>query len=136
MSSHAVTSGKGRGRGGKREDLGGLFVRSSWEANYARYLNWLLSLGEIRAWEYEPDTFEFTKIKRGSRFYTPDFKVTTPDGYIEYHEVKGWMDQESATKLKRMRKYYPAVVVHLIDKDVYSAIARKVKGFIPNWESE
>ena len=30
-----------RSKSGRRDDLGGLFVRSSWEANYARYLNFL-----------------------------------------------------------------------------------------------
>ena len=33
--------------GGKREDLGGLYVRSAWEANYCRYLSWLIEQGEI-----------------------------------------------------------------------------------------
>lgn len=86
---------------GTREDLG-IYVRSRWEANYARYLNWLKSLGEIRDWKYEPDTFEFADIKRGTRFYTPDFKITEKNGETVYHEVKGWLDQRSATKLKRM----------------------------------
>ena len=53
---------------GKREDLNNLFVRSSWEANYARYLNWLVGLGEIKSWEYEPEEFEFKTIKKGNRF--------------------------------------------------------------------
>lgn len=126
--------GYSRGSMGKRADLDGLFVRSSWEANYARYLNWLVGLGEIAAWEYEPDTFWFDEIKRGTRSYTPDFKITNNDGTVDYHEVKGWMDQKSRTKLKRMAKYYPNVKVTLIDADAYYAIARDVSGFIPNWE--
>lgn len=134
MSNHAQTTGKARGKGGKRSDLNDLFVRSSWEANYARYLNWLISIGEIKKWEYEPDTFEFHKIKRGSKFYTPDFKITNNDNSIEYHEVKGWMNQESQTKLNRMQKYYPDIKVVLIDRDAYHGIAKDVKRFIPNWE--
>ena len=55
----------------------------------ARYLNWLISRGELVSWEYEPDTFEFVKIKRGSRFYTPDFKLKEMDGSTVYWEVKG-----------------------------------------------
>ena len=124
----------GRGRGGKRADLNDLYVRSSWEANWARYLNWLMSIGEIEKWEYEPDTFQFEGIKRGSRFYTPDFRVVNKDGSIEYHEVKGYMDQRSATKLKRMAKYYPEIKIVLIDKKPYYAVARSVRGFIANWE--
>lgn len=123
-----------RGHQGKREDLDGLYVRSSWEANYARFLNWLILIGEIKNWEYEVDTFEFYAIKRGSRFYTPDFKVTNKDGSIEYHEVKGWMDQKSQTKLNRMKKYYPKIKLVLIDKDAYRAIEKDVKRFIIFWE--
>lgn len=119
---------------GKREDLGGLYVRSSWEANYARYLNWLVELGEIASWEYEPDTFWFEGIKRGTRSYTPDFKITNKNGTIEFHEVKGWMNPKSATQLKRMATYHPGVKIVLIDADAYRAIARDVSGFIPNWE--
>lgn len=123
-----------RSHGGKRDDLGGRYFRSAWEANWARYLSWLVSLGEVVSWEYEPETFEFVNIKRGVRFYTPDFKVVNRDGTVEYHEIKGWMDPKSATKLKRMAKYYPQVKVVLIDRDAYTAVARQVRRVIPNWE--
>lgn len=119
---------------GKREDLGGLYVRSSWEANYARYLNWLVEQKQILKWEYEPDTFVFETIKRGTRSYLPDFKVTNLDNTIEYHEIKGWMDQKSKTKLARMAKYYKDIKLVLIEKDDYYAIRNTIKPFIPNWE--
>jgi hypothetical protein len=122
-----------RGLGGRRDDLGGLYVRSAWEANWARYLNWQVECRLIVSWEFEPETFEFP-IKRGSRFYTPDFRVVLLDGTVEYHEVKGWMDQRSATKLKRMAKYHRAIKIVLIDKERYRAVAQTVGGLIPHWE--
>lgn len=122
-----------RGRGGRRDDLGGRYFRSAWEANYARYLNWLVARGEVREWSYEPETFEFP-IKRGSRFYTPDFRVTERDGLVRYHEVKGWMDPRSATKLRRMARYHPGVPMVLVDKEAYRAIASSVSGMVPSWE--
>lgn len=122
-------------KGGKREDLNGLFVRSSWEANYARYLNWLVSIGEIASWAYEAEQFEFKNIKRGTRFYIPDFKITNKDGTIEYHEIKGYMDEKSATKLKRMAKYYPEIKLILIGASEYRALSNQLKSLIPNWES-
>lgn len=121
-------------KGGKRADLGDLYVRSAWEANYARYLNWLVEIGEIVEWEFEPDEFEFVGIKRGTRFYIPDFKIHNCDGTIEYHEVKGYMDAASATKLKRMAKYYPDVRVKVIDKKCYRALASQLRSVIPEWE--
>ena len=123
-------------QGGKRADLGNLYFRSRWEANYARYLNWLVGLGEIQSWQYESDTFEFAKIKRGNRFYTPDFKIANKDGSVEYHEVKGWMDATSQTKLRRMAKYYPEVRVVVVDQPAYRAIARQARNLVPGWESD
>ena len=132
-SSGGVLWGTRSRHGGFREDLG-LYVRSAWEANYARYLNWLQGQGLIARWEYEPDTFEFKTIRRGSRFYTPDFRVEWPDGPIEYHEVKGYLDERSDTKLKRMAKYFPDVKLVLIGKDRYRDIGDKVGQFIAGWE--
>jgi predicted nuclease of restriction endonuclease-like RecB superfamily len=120
--------------GGKREDLNNQYFRSSWEANYARYLNWLVERGEIAEWKFEPDTFEFTEIKRGNRFYTPDFKITNKDGSIEYHEVKGYMSEDSRIKLKRMAKYFSEIKLILIDKESYKVLSRQLRNIIPNWE--
>jgi len=126
--------GYSRCRSGKRADLNNLFVRSSWEANYARYLNFLIRHGEIASWEYEPDTFWFHEIKRGTRSYTPDFKVFEHDGSFKYHEVKGWMDQKSKTRLKRMAKYYSDVPLILVDAPVYYAIQHDVSSLVEHWE--
>lgn len=124
-----------RGKGGRRADLGNIYFRSRWEANWARYLNWLKSIGEIQLWKFEPKTFTFTKISHGSRFYTPDFLVINKDGSAEYHEVKGWMDQKSATKIRRMAKYFPEVKLIVIDAKAYRAVAKKVAALCPGWES-
>lgn len=120
--------------GGKRDDLNGLYVRSGWEANWARYLNWQQQYGFIHHWEYEPDTFEFP-VKRGSKFYTPDFKVWTSAEAFYYDEVKGYMSPESKTKLKRMARYYPHIQVRLVARERYTAVARQMRGVVPNWET-
>lgn len=98
------------------------YFRSSWEVNYARYLEWLLNKGDIIKWEYEPDVFWFEKIKRGVRSYLPDFKITNKNGTFEYHEVKGWMDDKSKTKIKRMKLYYPKIKLIIIEKDSYKSV--------------
>jgi len=120
-------------KGGKRPDLDNRYFRSSWEANWARYLNWLVEVGNILRWEYETETFEFP-VKKGSKFYTPDFKVFNTNDSIEYHEIKGYMDDRSATKLKRMKKYYPEINVITVDKEGYYAVAKQMRDLIPNWE--
>lgn len=123
-----------RGSAGKRDDLG-FYVRSAWEANYARYLTWLQLRGEISTWNYEPQTFWFDKIRRGTRSYMPDFKVIANDGTYEWHEVKGWMDQKSKTRLKRMAKYYPLEKIVLIGQPWFRQAERSgLAGVVPNWE--
>lgn len=119
---------------GYRDDMPGVFFRSRWEANYARFLTFLASQGKIARWEFEKDTFWFESIRRGVRSYTPDFKVWLSDGSYYYDEVKGWMDPKSKTKLKRMAKYYPAVKINVIDGKAYREIEKKIGGAIPHWE--
>lgn len=107
------------------------YFRSGWEMNYAHYLDWLKRIGEILDWEYEADTFWFEGIKRGTRSYLPDFKVVEKDGAVVYHEVKGWMDQKSKTKLARMAKYHPGVRIVVIDEAQYKAIMKNSTLFLP-----
>jgi hypothetical protein len=123
-----------RSKQGRRADLGNMFFRSSMEANVARYLNFLVSQKEILRWDYEPTTFWFSKIRRGVCSYKPDFCIHRPDETMYFLEVKGWMDPKSATKLKRMKKYYPDIQVELIDSKRYAAIRKSVSAFIPGWE--
>lgn len=87
----------------------------------------------ITAWQHEPETFWFLEIKRGVRSYLPDFKVTCPDGRIEYHEVKGWMCDRSRTTLARMAKYHPEITVLVIDKDWFKA-NKNFKIILKEWE--
>lgn len=130
----ALPPSHGYARGGRREDLDNRYFRSSWEANWARYLNWLQDKGQIERWEFEVDTFEFP-VKRGNRFYTPDFKVFLPDGSFRYEEVKGWMTPGCKTKLKRMGIYYPQLKIVVIDRAAYSSVAKTMKPLLPCWES-
>lgn len=121
--------------GGRRADLGDQYFRSVWEANWARYLNFLRTHQAIQSWRYEPRTFHFADIKRGTRFYTPDFEVVENDGQLIYDELKGYMDTTSATQLKRMAKYYPEVRIRVIDERAYRSVAREVRHCIPGWET-
>lgn len=98
------------------------YFRSRWEANYALYLNYLKKNSQIKDWEYETDVFIFEAIKFGVRSYRPDFKIYNFDSSVEYHEVKGYMDKRSQTKLKRMKKYYPNINLVLIDGQFMKSI--------------
>lgn len=127
-----VFHAKAGSKGGKRADLGGLFVRSKWEANVCRWLTELKARGEILDWKYEDVEFEFVGIKRGTRFYKPDFHVFEADR--EYFiEVKGFMDAKSVTALQRMARYHPQVKILVLDKKRYAEIASEF-GDLEGWE--
>lgn len=127
--------GRGTWKAGWRE-IGGKrnYYRSRWEANYARYLQWLKDRGEIRDWAHEPETFWFDGIRRGTMSYKPDFRVWEVSGASRLHEVKGWMDTRSRTTLARMAKYHPSETIVLIDGAQYRAIRRAVMALIEGWE--
>lgn len=109
---------------------GPVYFRSKWEAQYAQYLDWLIKAKEILDWKYEADTFFFDGIKMGTNCYKPDFKIFNNDKSIEYHEIKGYMDAKSKTKLKRMKKYHPNVKVVLVERKQLDEIKRNLKGLI------
>lgn len=110
------------------------YLRSKWEANFARYLQWLQDNKSILSWEHETKTFWFEEIKRGVRSYLPDFMVINFDSSHYWVEVKGYYDAKSLTKIKRFRKYYPQEELRLIDKEWFAKNSKKFNGLIQNWE--
>ncbi len=120
--------------GGKAADLGDQFYRSLWERNYARYLNWLLAQKRVAGWAYEPHEFWFPGIERGTRSYLPDFRVDALDGTHAWHEVKGWLDPQSKTRMKRMAQFFPAEKVILIDAAWFRA-SKQIAAVVPGWET-
>ena len=116
-----------RGTAGKREALGGLFVRSRYEACYALYLRW-----QQIPFEYEPRRFEFPGIKGRNYSILPDFYLTAEDRYVE---IKGWMDRDSRIRIQRFRKWYPLVRLDVVDHTFFRALCRqRVCQLIPAYE--
>lgn len=137
MSRRSAEGVYTRSKGGRRPDLGETYFRSSWEANYARYLNLLIKLGAIIGWEYEPVTFWFDGVKRGTNSYRPDFRIQHKnDPHPEYIEIKGWVTPKDRTKWRRMRKYHPGVKLTVVAEKEYRALQRKWASAISEWESD
>lgn len=111
-----------------------IYFRSRWEANYARYLQFLKERNQISDWFHEPETFWFLQIKRGVRSYLPDFKIINKDNTHYFVEVKGFYDSKSLTKIKRFNKYYPQEKLFLVDAKWFKANSDKLKFLIPFWE--
>lgn len=113
-------------------NIGGakIYFRSRWEANYARYLQLLKEKGIIVEWMHEPKTFLF----KDGRSFLPDFEVIKFNGYIEYHEVKGWNDERSKHHFESMINEYPKECLVIIFAKDYNEIKKKYSKLIPEWE--
>ena len=110
-----------------------MYLKSNWERKFCLYLDLMKKHKYIVDYVYEPETFWFEGIKRGAVSYKPDFRVEFPSGKIEYYEVKGYMSSRDATKMKRMKKYHPNVVMTIIGKEWFKANSPKLKAIIKEW---
>lgn len=108
-----------RGRGGFREDLG-FYVRSTWEANFARSLKF-----QGIQFEYEPTSFTLSNGKT----YTPDFRV----GEV-FYEIKGYLTDTAKSKLELFRIEYPDVIVQIIGPVEYNELYITYAN-LTNWET-
>lgn len=107
------------GRGGIREDIG-FYVRSRWEANFARYL-----IHTNQQFQYEPESF----VLSDGRTYTPDFKVGDT-----YFEVKGWWTDSAKEKFEMFRQQFQHIQMKIVDGTEYNQIETEYSNIIPNWE--
>lgn len=134
-----VAVAKHKGHGNWKSEwitIGGktFFARSTWELNYALYLEAAKNHGKIKEWDHEVKSFWFPvgKLKQ-SLTYTPDFKVQLLDGTVEYREVKGWMDPRSISQLDRMKQHFPEIKIRVIDKFWFRKNAPIMAQIIPKW---
>lgn len=90
--------------------------RSKLEAAYATQLNAMQRAGDIKAWWYEPFSFQLSTGKR----FRVDFLVQYPDGLekpLECIEVKGaWIKnrRDSITRLHWAAQRFPCFVWRLV----------------------
>lgn len=85
------------------------------EAAYAQHLELLKRAGHILRYDFTPEKFRLAD----RTFYTPDFRVVKPDGQVEFHEVKGFMRDDAAVKIKVAAEMHPYVfqLVKKVKKD-------------------
>lgn len=87
--------------------------RSTFERNWAVYLQFLKEQGQIRDWYYEHNTFYFPGEKTAPVQYTPDFYVLEKDR-VYYQECKGLLEGKDVNKFRRMAKHYPNDKIELV----------------------
>ena len=77
--------------------------RNKWERNYAQNLDLLKYIKEITDYRYEALSFWLAP----NTYLRPDFLVTTPEGHMEIHEVKGHKRDKWWARFKIAREMYP-----------------------------
>jgi len=76
---------------------------NNWERQYGEvHLEQRRHLKEIRDWEYEAVKFRIAK----KTYFTPDFMVIGLQ-WIEFHDVKGFLRDDAAVKIKACRELFP-----------------------------
>jgi hypothetical protein len=73
------------------------------ERKYADELELRKIAGEIIGWWFEQVTFKLAKDTR----YTPDFMVMYPDCRVEFHETKGFWQDDAKVKIKVAAQLLP-----------------------------
>ena len=111
-------------KGGFRPDLGH-YVRSSWEADFAR----ILKLKNIN-YQYEPQTFKIQRSNGNILHYTPDFYVPSQN---TFYEIKGWFHDLDKEKIQLFQEQYPQYSFDLINTTKFAEFALQYKNLI-NWE--
>ncbi len=110
-----------------------MYLKSNWERRYCLYLSLMVKHKYIVDYHYEPETFWFEGIKRGTASYLPDWKVEFPSGKVEYYEVKGYETPKDRTKYKRMKKYHPNIKLNVVDGKWFKENGSKLKSIIKEW---
>lgn len=110
-------------KSGYREDIGH-YVRSTWEADYARVLNFI-----DEPYLYEPKTFELTRENGSTITYTPDFYLINKDVYVE---IKGFMRDLDAEKIKLIQEQYD-IKLEVIQSSEFAELQLKYKDLVA-WE--
>lgn len=104
-----------------RNDLD-CYFRSSWEANYARIMNYLGI-----SWQYEPETFPMC-IDGQETSYLPDFFIPEENKYVE---VKGyWRNDLSKKKYENFSKCHN---IELVDPPIYNDLKKRYSDLVL-WE--
>jgi len=88
---------------GKGDYYKGIWMRSSYEIAYAKYLD-----NHNIIWTYESKVFDL-----GNGTYRPDFYLPKINTYIE---IKGYWRKEAKKKFNLFRKLYPRVKTNILNK--------------------
>lgn len=79
------------------------------EAAYHAILHSAQLAGTVLQFDFEPESLRIADRTT----YTPDFRVIRPDGTVEFHETKGFWEDDARVKFKVCSALHPYVFVAL-----------------------
>lgn len=83
------------------------------EARYADYLTLRQRAGDLHQWWPKPGS-----IRLGHHHhYEPDFLLQLPDGFIQYHDTKGRIREDSWKAIKMAAHLYPCFVFVVVREE-------------------
>jgi hypothetical protein len=88
-------------------------LKNQTERDYWEHLRARLVAGEIVDFRYEALTFRLGHDCR----LTPDFLVLLPDGRAEFHEVKGFCEEDAKVKLRVFATLYPYWPIYVVTRE-------------------
>ena len=124
MSGRSHRGASAYSAAGFRHDLGH-YVRSSWEADFARVLNYC-----GMQYEYEPRRFTLLGVDGSTVSYAPDFFIPDLNWWFE---IKGWMDHKSEEKIRLFREQYPGELLAVIDRTRFAELQMEYRDLV-EWE--
>lgn len=116
---------------------------SNYEYDYALFLDYLYSSGDIAGWIRNTTQFYFSEPvpispknkERTVKSHRPDFIIFNKDGTYEIHEVKGWMNMKATKVDEQFRKDYPDLTYKIIGRDEILALQAEFKDKLWGWEA-
>ena len=97
----------GRGSWYECKDGSKVWMRSSWEVRFAKYLD-----DNNIDWLYEIKKFPIHYLDKDGT-YTPDFYLIKENKYIE---IKGWWRDDAKVKYDSFQEQYPNIIIEVYDK--------------------
>lgn len=107
-----MMKGKMRNTNGKGFWINNMYIRSTYELIFLKYLN----IKNIK-WQYEPEVFDL-----GNTTYTPDFYLPEKNLYVE---VKGYWREDAKQKFELFKKIYHKKII-IVDSKLIQKFKKEI----------
>ncbi|MEK6881262.1 MAG: NUMOD3 domain-containing DNA-binding protein [Nanoarchaeota archaeon] len=101
INRYGKSPGHGKGCWFEIPEQGKVFLRSSWEVIFVKYL--IAKRVKFR--------YEYKRFILDGKTFLPDFYLVDENKFIE---IKGWVKEKDIQKMEEMKRFYPDVKIEMI----------------------